>query len=152
MHGLALDEGLDHGARTLAMDVGHQHVETYPGIHQHLVEPVLLRAAHAPSFCRWRATRRNWRICTGGMKQRPGGLAERQMAEFVEDHEIHAQQARRDAPGLALRLLLLQRVDQIDGRVEAHPFAVARDARHTDGGRQVRLAGAGSTDQHGVLV
>ena len=56
-----------------------------------------------------------------------------------------------NAPGLALRLLLLQRVDQVDRRVEAHPLAVLRDAGHADGGRQMRLAGARSTDQHDVV-
>ena len=56
-----------------------------------------------------------------------------------------------DAPGLALRLLLLQRVDQIDGRVEAHPLAVTRDAGHADGGRQMRLARARSADQNDVV-
>jgi hypothetical protein len=81
----------------------------------------------------------------------PAGLAERQVAQFVEDDQVHAQQAGGDAPSLSLGLLLLQRVDQIDGGVEAYPLAMPGDARHADGGGQVRLPGAGPTHQNGVV-
>lgn len=59
--------------------------------------------------------------------------------------------ACRNAPGLALRLLLLQRIGQVDRRVEPHSPAMTRDAGHADGRGQVRLAGAGSAHQHGVV-
>ena len=53
-------------------------------------------------------------------QQRPAGLAEWQVAQFIEDHQVQAQQARRDAPGLALRLLLLLllRIEQIHRRAK----------------------------------
>ena len=47
VHGLSLDQGFDHGTRALSVDVGHQHVDADARIHQHLVQPVLLGAAHA---------------------------------------------------------------------------------------------------------
>ena len=84
-------------------------------------------------------------------QQGAAGLAERQVAQFIEDDEIHPHQRQRNASGLAVALLPLQRVDQIDRGVEAHPLAVRGDAGHADGGGQMRLAGAGSADQDGVL-
>ena len=56
-----------------------------------------------------------------------------------------------DAPGFALGILLLQRVDQVDGGVEPHPLAVPGDARHTDGRGRVGLAGARPADEHRVV-
>jgi hypothetical protein len=61
-------------------------------------------------------------------QQCPAGLAERQVAELVKDNQIHAQQAGGNAPGLALCLFLLQRVDQVDRGVEPHPLAMPCDA------------------------
>ena len=84
-------------------------------------------------------------------QQGPAGLAERQVAELVEDDQVHAQQAGGDPAGLALGLLLLQRIDQIDRRVKAHALAMARDRGDADRGGQVRLAGAWSADQDGVV-
>lgn len=55
--------------------------------------------------------------------------------------------ARRNVTGLALALSLLLRIDQVDHRVEAHPLAVARAARHADGHGQMPFARARSTDQ-----
>ena len=54
----------------------------------------------------------------------------------MEDDQVHAQQAPRDAADLALGLLLLQRVDQIDCGLEPHLHTVPSDARHPDGGGQ----------------
>ena len=85
-------------------------------------------------------------------QQRASGLTERQVAQLVQDHQVHAQQAIGDAPSLALGLLLLQRVDQIDRRVEPHALALARDARHTQGRRQMRLARSRSADQYRVVL
>jgi hypothetical protein len=75
-------------------------------------------------------------------QQRSAGLAEGQVAELVEDHEVQSQQAVGDATGLALRLLLLQRVDQIHRGVEPHALAVTREPGHADGRGQMRLARA----------
>lgn len=49
-------------------------------------------------------------------QRRPAGLAERQVAQFVQDHQVHAQQARGDAAGATMRFLLLQGVDQVHRR------------------------------------
>ena len=84
-------------------------------------------------------------------QQRPAGLAEGQVAQLIEDDQIQAQQARGDATGPALGLLLLQRVDQVDGEVEAHPLAMTGDAGHADGRGQVRLARARPTHQDHVV-
>ena len=74
-----------------------------------------------------------------------------QVAQFIKDHQIGISQAQGDASGLAFRLLLLQRVDQFDGRQEADPMAVAADRLDADRRRQVSLAGTRPTDQHDVL-
>jgi len=84
-------------------------------------------------------------------EQGAAGLAEGQVAELVQDHQIHVHQRGTDAPGAALGLLALQRVDQVDGGVEAHPLAVSRDAGHADGGAQMGLAGARAADEDGVV-
>jgi hypothetical protein len=84
-------------------------------------------------------------------QQGPAGLAERQVAQLVQDDEVRAQQARCDAPGLALGLLALQRVDQVHRRVEPHPLAVLGDAGHADGRGQVGLARARPAHEHHVV-
>jgi hypothetical protein len=84
-------------------------------------------------------------------QQRPAGLAERQGTQLIEDEQVHAQQEGGDVPGLALGLLLLQCIDQVDGGVEPRPLAVTGDARDADGRGQVRLAGARPTDQQRVV-
>ena len=61
------------------------------------------------------------------------------------------QQAGSDAPRTPLGFLLLQRIDQIDRGVEAHPFAVLGDGRNAQRAGQVRLARAGAADQHHVV-
>ena len=61
------------------------------------------------------------------------------------------QQAQGQRAGFAHRLLTFEFVDQFDGGEEAHAPAQMFDRMHTDGGGQVSLAGAGSTDQHDVL-
>ena len=84
-------------------------------------------------------------------QQRTACLAERQVAQLIEDHQVQAQQARRDASGLALCLLLLQRVDQIHRGVKAHAPAMLGDAGHANGCGQVGLAGARPSHQHHVV-
>jgi hypothetical protein len=84
-------------------------------------------------------------------QQRAAGLAERQVAQLVEDDQIHSQQAVCDAPGAPLGLLALQRIDQVDRRVEAHSATVPGDAGHAQRRGQVRLARAGPADEDDVL-
>ncbi|MPN22148.1 hypothetical protein SDC9_169531 [bioreactor metagenome] len=84
-------------------------------------------------------------------QQGTAGLAERQVAQFIEDHEVQPQQAGREAPGLALGLLPLQRVDQVHRAVEPYSLGHRADARHADGRGQVGLARAGATYQHHVV-
>lgn len=48
-------------------------------------------------------------------------------------------------------LLLLERVDQFDRRVEAHALVVPRDGLDADGGLTMRLAGPSPADQHDIL-
>ena len=84
-------------------------------------------------------------------EQCSAGLAEGQVPELVQDDCVQAQHARGNASGFALGLFLLQRVDQVHGRVEAHSLAVTRDASHADGGRQMAFPGPRSTHQHDVV-
>ena len=48
-------------------------------------------------------------------------------------------------------LLLLERVDQLDGREEADPLVMMLDGLDAEGGRDMGLAGAGAADQHDVV-
>ena len=69
--------------------------------------------------------------------------------------EVEAGQACGDLSGrglgLALGLFLLQRVNQLDGREEADLSAMMLDGLDTEGGGDMGLAGARTTDQNGVL-
>ena len=77
--------------------------------------------------------------------------AERQIAEFVEDDEIEAQQAFGELPGLVQGLFLFECVDQIDGCEEADFFALVLDGLHAQGGCDVALAGSRAADQHDIV-
>ena len=70
-------------------------------------------------------------------QQLAAGLAERQIAEFVDDDEIVAQQLLGQPAAAAGGLLLLELIDQIDQVEEASPGAGADDRRRrrrcTDG-------------------
>ena len=72
------------------------------------------------------------------------GRAERQVAQFIEDHEVETDQAFGDLAGLAPRLFLLERVDEFDGGEEADLAAMVLDDLDADGGGEVRLPGAGA--------
>ncbi len=63
-------------------------------------------------------------------QQRTASLAERQITQFVEDDQIHAQQCLGDPPGFAVVFFALQQIDQIDRGVEAHALTVPGDAGH----------------------
>ena len=62
-------------------------------------------------------------------QQLAAGLTERQIAEFVDDDEIVAQQLLGQAAAAAGRLLLLELVDKIDEVEEPSPGASADDRR-----------------------
>src|SRR5690606_36591529 len=56
-----------------------------------------------------------------------------------------------DLAGLALGLLLLERVDEFDGGEEADTLAMMLDRLHAEGGGNVGLAGAGAADKHDIV-
>ena len=63
-------------------------------------------------------------------QQGTAGLAERQVSQLIKNNQIHAQQGLGDPSGLAVVLLALQQVDQVNRGVEAHTLAVLGDGRH----------------------
>ena len=75
-------------------------------------------------------------------QQLAAGLAERQIAQFVDDDEIVAQQVLGQATAAAGGLFLVELVDQIDQVEEAAPGPGADD-RRGDANGEVGLAGAG---------
>ena len=84
-------------------------------------------------------------------QHRTARLRERQVAQFIEDHQIDVHQPVRHLPGLVLRLLHLQGVDQIHRGEEAHPLAMQADGLDPQARGQVGLARAGAPDQHHVV-
>lgn len=56
-----------------------------------------------------------------------------------------------DPSSVAVVLLALQQIGQINGGVEAHALAVQGNSGHGQRGRQVCLACARPTDEHHVL-
>ncbi|CAE6862443.1 hypothetical protein R75777_08096 [Paraburkholderia nemoris] len=79
------------------------------------------------------------------------GLAERQIAEFVENHKIGIHESRGELSGLAHELLLFERIDQLDGGEEAHTASMVLESLHTDRGCQMGLSSARSTYQNDVV-
>ena len=79
------------------------------------------------------------------------GLSERQIAEFVEDDEVHAGQMIGEPALPSVAGLGLEPVDEIDDVVEAAAGA-GSDAASGDGNGQVGFAGAGAADQHDVAL
>src|SRR5215831_4881038 len=79
------------------------------------------------------------------------GLGERQIAEFVEDNEVHAGEVIGNAPLASCTGLGLEPIDEIHDVVKtsARPGA---NAASGDGDGKVGLAGAGSANQHGVAL
>jgi hypothetical protein len=53
--------------------------------------------------------------------------------------------------GLAHELLLFERIDQLDGREEAHAASMVLESLHTDRGCQMGLSSARSTHQNDVV-
>ena len=84
-------------------------------------------------------------------EQRAAGCTERQVAQLVQNDEIGMNEAIGDLPGSALCLLLIEGIDQFDGREEPNTFAVVLDGLHADGGRQMGFSCAGAADQNDVV-
>jgi hypothetical protein len=76
-------------------------------------------------------------------QQRTAGLAERQIAQFIENHEVGIHQPMRDLSLFAGRLLQSQRIDELYSGEEAYSLAMPADCLNTQGGGQMRLAGVG---------
>jgi hypothetical protein len=70
-------------------------------------------------------------------EHRAAGGAERQVAEFIEDHEIEAGEAFGDLTGLALCLFLFEGIDELDGREEANLSPVMLDGLDAKGRRDM---------------
>ena len=79
------------------------------------------------------------------------GLGERQIAEFVEDDEVHASEVFGKPSLPRVAGLGLEPIDEIDHVVEPAAAAGA-NATSGDGDGQVGFAGAGSADQNGVAL
>ena len=79
------------------------------------------------------------------------GLSEGQIAEFVEDNKIDAGEIIGEAALPAGAGFALQPVDEVDDSVKAASGAAA-DAASRDGDGEMRLAGTGAADQHGVAL
>jgi hypothetical protein len=75
-------------------------------------------------------------------EQLAAGLSEGQVAEFVENDEVHAREIFGEPPLPAGAGFALQPVDEVDDGVEAAPGAAA-DAGPRNSYGQMRLAGAG---------
>ncbi len=84
-------------------------------------------------------------------QQRSARGAERQVSQFIQDHEVKLGQAFGNLPGLALGLFLLKDVDQLAGGEEADFAAMVLDGLNADGLCKVSLAGGRATDQNDVL-
>src|SRR5258708_4599587 len=84
-------------------------------------------------------------------QQLSAGLAERQIAKFVDDDEIVAQQFLGQPAALARSLLLLELVDEIDEVEEPSPGAGADHGR-SNGNAEMGFAGAGAADEYGVSL
>jgi len=79
------------------------------------------------------------------------GLSERQVAELVEDDEVHPGQMLGDTTLPSVAGLDLQAVDEVDHVVEA-TANTGSDAASGNGDGQMGLAGTGTADQHGVAL
>src|SRR6202040_2810333 len=84
-------------------------------------------------------------------EQVAASLSEGQVTEFVENDEVHAREIFGEPPLPAGAGFALQPIDEVDDGVEAASGAAA-DTGPRNSYRQMRLAGAGSTDQHGIAL
>src|SRR5262245_24394235 len=84
-------------------------------------------------------------------EQLAAGLGEGQIAELVEHDKIHTREIFGKPTLAAGAGFGFEPVDEVDGGVEAASGAAA-DASPRNGNGQMRLAGAGSTDQYSVAL
>ena len=84
-------------------------------------------------------------------QQLSAGLAERQVAELIDDDEIVAQQLLGEPAAATGGLLLLQLIDQID-QVEEAASGASTDDRRGDGDAQMCFTGAGATDEDRIAL
>src|ERR1700704_5717574 len=84
-------------------------------------------------------------------QQLAAGLSERQVAELVEDDEVHPGQMLGDTTLPPVAGLDLQAIDEVDHVVEA-PASTGSDAASGNGDGQMGLAGAGPANQDGVTL
>ena len=78
-------------------------------------------------------------------------LGERQIAEFVEDDEVHSGEMVGEPALPSIAGLSLEPVDEIDHVVEP-PASTGPDAASGDGDGKMGLAGASSADQHCIAL
>ena len=79
------------------------------------------------------------------------GLGEGEIAEFVEHDEVEPGEVIGKPPLAAGASFALQPIDEVDHGVEAAPRAAA-DAGPRDSYGEMRFAGAGAADQHGIAL
>src|SRR5882672_9236129 len=79
------------------------------------------------------------------------GLGERQIAEFVEYDEVEPGQVIGETALPAGASLAFEPIDEINDGIEAAASATT-DTGSRDGYGEMRLASAGSADQHGVAL
>ncbi len=77
-------------------------------------------------------------------EQGPAGGAEWQVAKLVEDDEIGVGEPGGDLSWFALKLLLFESVDELDGGEEADALAMMLDRLDADCGGDMCLARAGA--------
>ena len=79
-------------------------------------------------------------------------LADGQVAQFVEDHQVCMHETIGDSALLALAFFLLQLIHEFDGGEEPHALVVMLNGLDANGCRQVRLARARAAHQDHVLT
>lgn len=84
-------------------------------------------------------------------QQGTAGRAERQVTELIKDDQVDLCEHLSQFPSLSKGLFLLQRVDQLNGGVEAHLASVMLDRLHADSCGDMAFAGARSANQNDVF-
>jgi len=82
-------------------------------------------------------------------QQLPARAGERQVAQFVEDHDVEPAELGGHGAGLADTGLFLEAGDEVDG-VEVAPAGAGTDDAGGDCGGQMGLAGPRTADEHDI--
>ena len=77
--------------------------------------------------------------------------AERQIAQFVHNHQVEPGETLRDLSGLAVGLRLLEGINQFDGRQKLDCPAMMFDGLDANRPSDMGFACAKATDQDNVL-